>query len=73
LGYAFAVGGVAGYARVRLQIIVDRSERSEEKGVDIGEGAGATWGDASLRAKLIERAKRAIDAVSILKAVRLVG
>ena len=73
LGYAFAVGGVAGYASVRLQIIVDWSERAEEKAADIGEGAGATWGDPSLRAKSIDRAKRAIDAVRILKVVRLVG
>ena len=34
---------------------------------------GPTWGDASLSAKGIESAERAIDAVGILKAVGLVG
>jgi hypothetical protein len=64
---------MAGYASEGLQIIIYCRERAEEKAVDIGEGAGATWGDTALSAKLIERAKRTVDAVRILKAVRLVG
>ena len=73
LGNAFSVGGVAGYASEGLRVVIDGGKRAQEEAIDIGEGAGATRRDASLSAKLIERAKRTIDALGILKVVGPVG
>src|SRR5260370_20753387 len=56
-----------------IKIVIDCWQGAKEQAADVGEGAGAAWGDASLGAESVEGAEGMIDALSVLEAAGFLG
>src|SRR5882762_4109583 len=73
LAQRFAVQVKAGASGLGVKVGVDGGQGAEKQAADVGEGAGAAWGDTSLCAESVEGSERVIDALSVLKTACLVG
>jgi hypothetical protein len=73
LWQGFAVQVKAWASGFGIEIGVDGCQGAEKQAADVGEGARAAWGDASLCAKSVEGAEGVIDALSVLEATGFVG